>query len=76
MHQETFSQEEIEDAEKYMRRTPLSAETKRELMLKFEMTRFARLADVENKANSARYIVKKYPLLVDSLEAVFGLDKY
>ena len=45
-NQEEFSQEEIEDAEKFMRRTPLSPETKHQLMLKFEMTRLSRLAAI------------------------------
>ena len=69
-NQEEFSPEEIEDAEKFMRRTLLSPETKHQLMLKFELTRRARLAAIENKSNSAGFIIKKYPLLVDTLKAV------
>ena len=53
-----------------MRRTPLSPKTKHQLMLKFEISRLSRFAAIENKAKSAGFIVKKYPLLVDTLEAV------
>ena len=39
IHPETYSEQEIKDAKEFMRRTPLSEDTKKKLLVRFRITR-------------------------------------
>lgn len=63
-------QEEVDEAENFMRRHPITHENRGQMLEKFGMTTRSRIKLIEDRSKDAKFIVKKYPLLVEMLEAV------
>ena len=66
----SFSNEEIEEAEKFMRHNPVSSTNTAVMLQKFRMTREQRRKFIEDKTSTATSVLQKYPLLVNLKEAV------
>jgi len=66
-----YSAEMVEEAEKWMRETPLDANNKTAMLEKMEITRHSRRDYLSSKTKkSAGVTLKRYPRLADCLEAV------
>lgn len=66
----TYSEQELREAEEFMRRTPLTERTSGDLMAKFKMTRNTRRQRISSHKHSAEEIIKMYRLLSVSKDAV------
>ena len=66
----TYSEEEIKEAEKYMRHNPVDVSNTAVMLLKFQITREQRRKFVESKNSTTTLVLQKYPLLLNLKEAV------
>lgn len=66
----SYSEEEVKQAADFMRRNVPTETNKAEMMAKFAMTRSKRVAMVADKKSTATQILKCFPRLMDTFEAV------